>query len=255
MKFLPSRVMACAGAFAFLVLGSSSASAVSSWDFTGGAGFMGLSEVFIADDGAAVTVSGFTQLFAETPDASNLTFPNVIHQTSDGIGVGLLGDGELGGDLDAIPPSFLCGFRSCVEFPALGLDVIRLVVGEAGWHAKSISISLFDDPENVWVFAGEEADGSDAVLLNMLDAVGGNPDIFELDDTDPHHVFFIAAVADIEECPESGFFVGGLCGTPSHLRIAGFVGEKAVPEPGAMALFGVGIVGMVMVRRRARQQA
>jgi hypothetical protein len=248
MTFVPTKVVAFASALAFLSLGSSSASALSSWDFTGTAGGMSANEVFLADDGSPVTVSGYTQLLAETPSTTNLTFPNVLHQTPDGIGVGTLST-----DLDAVPPAFLC-FFGCVTTPAVGLDLIRLSVAGAGWHAKSISISLFDDPENVWVFGGGQADGSDAVLLNMLVGVTGNPDVFALDDTDAFNFFFIAAVADIEACP-APTIGAGFCGTPSDLRIAGFVGQNAVLEPSTMALFGVGIFGMGMLRRRQSQQA
>jgi|GEM_PF-5245707 len=250
-----SKIAVSVGALAFLALGSSTASALSSWDFTGDQNGtnLGFTEDFIAGDGSVLTARGFSM--PGIADTAGLVLPVNIHQNDRGIGVGF-GNGN--GQLEAFPNSHvgatpgLCFFFGCIipPTPAFELetafaDVIRLDFGADNWFAKDITIEQFGAGEFVQVFGGNSNDGSDAVLLNTLEGVAGSPDFFSLDDSDPFGFIFIAALATVEDCPAGT----GLCGSSSRLRIAGFSGTQ-VPEPGALALLGIGVFGFAVARRR-----
>ena len=268
-----NRFAACVGSLALLALGSTSASALSTWDFTSPGevvisdtellfGFIPIpipaSKTFIStSDGKPIVVDAFTLAgTAENPLEPFVT-QNFLTQAPGGLGVGALAQA-----LDAVPDSnvynscgFVCRFfggsASNTSVPP-AVDVLRLSLVDDSWFAKEIAISDFGNSESVQLFGGNLASGLDAELLNEV--VGddlNDPDIFALDDSNAFQFFFIAAVANFGDCPIDET---GLCGSPSSVRIASFTGQQ-IPEPGALALVGMGLVGLAMVRRRRKVAA
>ena len=256
-----NKFAACVGSLALLALGSTSASALSTWNFRGdGIPILDSYSVeFTSNDFRVLTARGFTQ--GGTVDPLNVSVPIPIHQNGNGIGVGF---GELTGQLDAFPNSHvgatsgLClPFIGCITPPTPAfeienafVDVIRLELGGEGWFPKDITIEEFGVGEFAQVFGGDDSGGNDAVLVNTLEGIAGDPDLFLLDDSQAFNFIFIAALAVVEDCPQGT----GLCGSGSRLRIASFSGSE-VPEPGALALLGVGLVGLAMTRRRRKVAA
>lgn len=236
------RLSITAAALAVFATGltAGTAQAITTWNFAGDGGVLGESHGFVGDDGTPIVANGFAALGEGPPDDVGAIGSFDLHQTADGIGVCEIEDVCAFGSLDALPDA---SFFS-INLGTAAFEAVRLDVGGSGWTAKSITLSFFEGADRALILAGDEADGSDAVLLDELAGTATDPETFLLAGTERRHHFFVVAEAIDGSCP----FIG-LCGTATSFRVLEFQGQ-GVPAPGMAAILGFAVIGLHFARRR-----